>query len=65
MTEQTLFNLYLSGSITHAQYIGNLKQLNENVASLNNLDFTKSELTLISKKAREGNINLWLASSSH
>jgi len=29
MTEQTLFELYLSGSITHAQYIGNLKQLNE------------------------------------
>jgi len=29
MTEQNLFNLYLSGSITHAQYIGNLKQLNE------------------------------------
>ncbi|MDA8984533.1 L-glyceraldehyde 3-phosphate reductase [Candidatus Pelagibacter sp.] len=45
--------------------VRNLKQLNENVASLNNLDFTKSELTLISKKAREGNINLWLASSSH
>ena len=45
--------------------VRNLKQLNENVASLKNLDFTKSELTLISKKAREGNINLWLASSSH
>jgi hypothetical protein len=29
MTEQTLFNQYLSGKITHAQYIGNLKQLNE------------------------------------
>ena len=29
MTEQTLFELYLLGSITHAQYIGNLKQLNE------------------------------------
>ena len=29
MTEQTLFTLYLSGSITHAQYIGNLKQINE------------------------------------
>ena len=29
MTEQTLFELYLSGSITHAQYIGNLKQVNE------------------------------------
>ena len=50
--------LYLIG-------VRNLKQLNENVASLNNLDFTKSELTLISKKAREGNINLWLASSNH
>ena len=45
--------------------VRNLKQLNENVASLDNLDFTKSELTLISKKAREGNINLWLASSNH
>jgi len=29
MTEQTLFNQYLSGSITHAQYIGNLKLINE------------------------------------
>ena len=29
MNEQTLFNQYLSGSITHAQYIGNLKQINE------------------------------------
>jgi L-glyceraldehyde 3-phosphate reductase len=45
--------------------VRNLKQLKENVASLNNLDFTKSELTLIGKKAKEGNINLWLASSSH
>ena len=45
--------------------VRNLKQLNENVASLDNLNFTKSELTLISKKSKEGNINLWLASSSH
>ena len=29
MNEQSLFNQYLSGSITHAQYIGNLKQINE------------------------------------
>jgi len=29
MDEQSLFNQYLSGSITHAQYIGNLKQINE------------------------------------
>ena len=29
MNEQLLFELYLSGNITHAQYIGNLKQINE------------------------------------
>jgi hypothetical protein len=29
MNEQTLFNQYLSGSITHAQYIGNLNLINE------------------------------------
>ncbi len=29
MNEQSLFELYLSGSITHAQYIGNLKLINE------------------------------------
>ena len=45
--------------------VRNLKQLKENVASLNNLNFTKSELSLISKKARDGNVNLWLASSTH
>ena len=29
MTEQTLFNEYLSGRITHAKYIGKLRKLNE------------------------------------
>jgi len=29
MTEQTLFNEYLSGRITHAKYIGELRKLNE------------------------------------
>ena len=29
MDEQSLFNQYLLGNITHAQYIGNLKQINE------------------------------------
>ena len=29
MNEQSLFELYLLGSITHAQYIGNLKKVNE------------------------------------
>ena len=29
MTEQTLFNEYLWGRITHAKYIGEVKKLNE------------------------------------
>ena len=29
MNEQTLFNEYLSGRLTHAKYIGELKKLNE------------------------------------
>jgi len=29
MTEQTLFNEYLSGRLTHAKYIGELKKLDE------------------------------------
>ena len=45
--------------------VRNLKQLKENVESLNNLNFTKNELSLINKKAKDGGINLWLASSSH
>ena len=45
--------------------VRNLKQLNENVDTLKRLDFTNNELSLINKKAKDGNINLWLASSSH
>ena len=45
--------------------VRNLKQLKENVDTLKRLDFTNNELSLISKKAKDGNINLWLASSSH
>ena len=45
--------------------VRNLKQLRENVDSLNKLNFTKNELSLINKKAKDGGINLWLASSSH
>ena len=45
--------------------VRNLKQLKENVDSLKRLDFTNNELSLINKKAKDGNINLWLASSSH
>ena len=45
--------------------VRNLKQLKENVDTLKRLDFTNNELSLINKKAKDGNINLWLASSSN
>ena len=45
--------------------VRNLKQLKENVDTLKRLDFTNNELSLINKKAKDANINLWLASSSH
>ena len=45
--------------------VRNLKQLRENVDRLNKLNFTKNELSLNNKKAKDGGINLWLASSSH
>ena len=41
------------------------QQLKENIEALKNLKFSKSELTEISKKAKEGNINLWFPSSAH
>ena len=41
------------------------QQLKENIEALKNLKFSKSELIEISKKAREGNINLWSPSSAH
>ena len=45
--------------------VRNLNQLKENVESLKNLSFSKNELSLINKKAKDGGINLWLPSSSH
>ena len=45
--------------------VRNLKQLEENVESLKNLSFSKKELSLINKKAKDGGINLWLPSSSY
>ena len=41
------------------------QQLKENIEALKNLKFSKLELTEISKKAKEGNINLWSPSSAH
>jgi len=42
-----------------------IKQLDECLDSLNNLDFSTKELKLIDKYAQEENINLWSASSKH
>jgi len=42
-----------------------VKQLNENIDALNNLEFSKSELDKLNQKAREGDINLWAPSSAH
>ena len=42
-----------------------LTQLQDNLAALNNLKFSKDELKSIDKKAKEGEINLWAPSSSY
>ena len=42
-----------------------VKQVKENIESLDNLNFSKSELQKIDKKAKEGNINKWARSSSY
>ena len=42
-----------------------VKQIKENIESLNNLNFSKSELREINKKAKDGNINKWARSSSY
>jgi len=42
-----------------------LTQLQDNLAALNNLKFSKDELKRIDKKAKEGKINLWAPSSSY
>ena len=42
-----------------------IKQLDECLDSLNNLNFTKKELKSINKFAKEEDINLWSASSKN
>ncbi len=42
-----------------------IKQLDECLDSLNNLNFTKKELKSIDKFAKEEDINLWSASSKN
>jgi L-glyceraldehyde 3-phosphate reductase len=66
---QTISQMALSWVLRHKEVtsalIGarNLKQLDECLDSLNNLNFTRKELKSIDKFAKEENINLWSASS--
>jgi len=43
----------------------NVNQLQENINAIKNLNFSKVEISLINKKAKDGGINIWLASSSY
>ena len=68
---QTISQMALSWVLRHKEItsalIGarTLKQLDECLDSLNNLNFTKKELKTIDKFAKEENINLWSASSKN
>jgi L-glyceraldehyde 3-phosphate reductase len=68
---QTVSQMALSWVLRHKEVtsalIGarTLKQLDECLDSLNNLNFTKIELKTIDKFAKEENINLWSASSKN
>ena len=68
---QTISQMALSWVLRHKEVtsalIGarTLKQLNECLDSLNNLNFTKKELKTIDKFAKEEPINLWSASSKN
>jgi len=68
---QTISQMALSWVLRHKEVtsalIGarTLKQLDECLDSLNNLNFTKTELKSIDKFAKEEDINLWSASSKN
>ena len=66
---QTLAQMALAWNLNHPQVtsvlIGasSVEQIEQNVGSLKNLSFTDEELKEIDRYAREGDINLWAASS--
>ncbi len=68
---QTISQMALAWVLRHKEVtsalIGarTLKQLDECLDSLNNLNFSSKELKLIDKFAKEENINLWSASSKY
>ena len=68
---QTISQMALSWVLRHKEITSALigartiKQLHECLDSLNNLNFSKKELKLIDKFAKEEDINLWSASSKN
>ena len=68
---QTVTQMALAWVLRHKQVTSALigartiKQLDECLDSLNNLEFSKNELKIIDKYAKEENINLWAASSKN
>lgn len=67
---QTLAQMALAWNLNHPQVTSVLigassaGQIEENVDTLKNLSFSSDELREIDKYAKEGNINLWAASSN-
>ena len=43
----------------------NVNQLQENINAIKNLNFSQTEISLINKTAKDGGVNIWLASSSY
>ena len=64
---QMAISWVLSNNYVTSALIGvrNINQLKENLESLNKLNFTTSEMKLINKTAKDGNINIWKQSSSY
>jgi L-glyceraldehyde 3-phosphate reductase len=68
---QTLAQMALAWVLRDPQVVSALigvsrvAQLEENVAALEELDFSEDEIKEINKYAREGDINLWATSSDH
>lgn len=67
---QTLAQMAVDWNLNHPQVTSvlvgasSVTQIEQNVDALKNLSFTKEELMEIDKHAKEGNINLWAASSN-
>ena len=57
-----LSNNYVTSALLGVR---SLNQLKENLQSLNKLSFSASEMKIINKTAKDGNINIWKQSSSY